>query len=113
MARVTVEWHGDHADTAVDAGIERGVARGLEMIAETSQDRVLVHMSELKRSQKTSHDGDAGTVYYTDSKAVGAHENLTITPRTPGTSPKFLEQALAERGDEAVDAIGDEIRKQL
>ena len=112
MARVDIEWHGERAEAAVDAAVARGIARGLRMIAETSQDYVLVQTGELKRSQGTSQDGDSGSVYYTDSKAVGAHENLTVTPRN-NKRAKFLEIALAERGDDAVDAIRDEVRKVL
>lgn len=113
MTRVDVDWYGDEVGALVDAAISRGVRRGLDMIAETSQDYVLVHTGELKRSQGTSQDGNRGTVYYTDSKAVGAHENLRDAPRTPGTRAKFLEIAQAERHDDVVDAIGDEIRKVL
>lgn len=113
MARVDIEWHGERAEAAADAAVARGIARGLDMIAETSQDYVLVQTAELKRSKGTSQDGDSGSVYYTDSKAVGAHENLKDRPRTPGTRAKFLEIALAERGDDAVDAIRDEVRKAL
>ncbi|MGY1773505.1 hypothetical protein [Blastococcus sp. SYSU D00813] len=112
MAHVEMNWHGEQAEAAVDAGIARGLRRGLDMIAERSQDYVLVHTGELKASQGTSVGGDTGSVYYTDSKAVGAHENLTVTPRA-GKRAKFLELALAERGDEALDAIGDEVRKAL
>lgn len=116
MARVDVEWYGERAEAAVEAAIRRGVGKGLDMIAETSQDGVLEQTGELKRSQGTSQDGDSGTVFYTDSKAVGAHENLTVTPnrrRNPGARAKFLELALAERADEVVDAIGDEVRRAL
>ena len=112
MARVDVDWYGERAEAAVDAAVARGIPKGLDLIAETSQDYVLVQTGELKRSQGTSSDGDSGTVFYTDSKAVGAHENLTVTPRN-GKRAKFLEIALAERGDEAIDAIADEVRRAL
>jgi hypothetical protein len=112
MARVVVEWHGELAVEAADAAIARGVSRGLDMIAETSQDRVLVDTGELKNSQNQSQDGNSGTVYYTDSKAVGAHENLTVTPRR-GKRAKFLESALNDRRDDVGRAIGEELRKAL
>lgn len=116
MARVDVNWHGDEAVVRVDAAIARGVGKGLDMIAETSQDYVLVQTGELKRSQGTSQDGNSGTVYYTDSKAVGAHENLTVTPhrnRNPQARAKFLELAMAERDGDVKDVIGDEVRRVL
>lgn len=112
MARVDVDWYGDEAVALVDAAIARGINKGLDMIAETSQRWVLVQTGELKLSQNQSQDANSGTVYYTDSKAVGAHENLTVTPHG-GKRAKYLELALAERGDDAVDAIGDEIRRAL
>lgn len=116
MARVDVDWYGDETNALVDAAVARGLGKGLDMVAETSQDYVLVQTGELKRSQGTSQDGNEGTVYYTDSKAVGAHENLTVTPhrnRNPQARAKFLELAMAERDGDVKDAIADEIRKVL
>lgn len=116
MARVDVDWHGDEADALVSAAIVRGVGKGLDAIADTAQERVLEHTGELKRSQRTSQDGDSGAVYYTDSKAVGAHENLAVTPRknrNPGAQAKFLESALNDRRDDALRAIADELRDVL
>lgn len=113
---VHVEWHGERVEAAVDARISAGVRRGLDAIAETSQDYVLVRTGELKRSQGTDVDGDSGSVYYTDSKAVGAHENLTVTPhryRNPNARAKFLELALVERKDDALREIADAIRDVL
>lgn len=112
MARVDVDWHGDEIDPLIEAAIGRGITKGLNAISETSQDRVLVQTGELKASHFTSASGMTGSVGYTDSKAVGAHENLTVTPRR-GKQAKFLESALHERGDDAVRAIADEIRDVL
>lgn len=116
MARVDVDWHGDEVNALVDAAIARGLGKGLAAVADTSNDYVLVQTGELKRSQGTSQDGNSGTVYYTDSKAVGAHENLTDTPsrrRNPQARAKFLEIALAERADDFKEAVRDEVRKVL
>lgn len=114
MARV--EWYGERAEAAASAGIRRGIGGALDSIAATSQDYVLVQTGELKRSQGTSVDGESGTVYYTDSKAVGAHENLTDTPhrwRNPQARAKFLELAVHERKDDALREIADGLREAL
>lgn len=105
-------WHGDRVLAIIEAAAARGVSEGIDMIAETSQDRVLIQTGELKRSQGTSKDGLQGSVYYTDSKAVGAHENLTVTPKR-GKRAKFLESAGTDRGPDAYQAIAEEIRRVL
>lgn len=107
-----LEWHGDRVMAALDAAGTRGVSDGIDMIAETSQNRVLVQTGELKRSQGTDKQGLSGSVYYTDSKAVGAHENLTVTPRR-GKQAKFLESAANDRREDIVRAIAEEIRRIL
>lgn len=110
---VRMEWHGERAEAEIDAAITRGIDAGLEPIAETSQDRVLVEWGDLWRSQRTSVAGNVGAVTYTDSKAVGAHENLAVTPQKPGTRAKFLESALEDRKDDALRAIADKLRDAL
>lgn len=116
MARVDIDWHGERVIAVTDVALERAVTKGLKPIADTADDRVLVQTGELKRSQKTSSAGNVGAVTYTDSKAVGAHENLTDTPhrhRNPNAQAKFLESALNERRGDALRAIADELRDVL
>lgn len=116
MARVDIDWHGDEIERITQVALERAVGRGLKPIADLADERVLVHTGELKRSQVVSADGGLGAITYTDSKAVGAHENLTATPRknrNPGAQAKFLESALHERADEAIREVADELRDVL
>lgn len=112
MARVDVDWHGDEVIAYTDAALERAVRAGLRPIAETSNDRVPVQSGELKRSRRTVAEGNRGAVTYTDSKAVGAHENLTARLRG-GKQPKFLEGALVERRDDVLREVADSLRDAL
>lgn len=107
-----LEWHGREILQLIEAAGHRGVVKGIKAIAETSQERVLVQTGELKRSQRRQTKGLQGVVGYTDSKAVGAHENLTVTPRN-GKQAKFLESAAHDRGDDVLALIAEEIRKVL
>jgi len=107
-----LEWHGDRVEALIDEAGARGVSDGIDMIAETSQERVLYMTGELSRSNRTEKRGLEAVTGYTDSKAVGAHENLAVTPRR-GRRAKFLESAANDRRDDVRDAIADHIRKVL
>jgi hypothetical protein len=107
-----LEWHDDRVMALLNAAGARGVSRGADMIAETSQDRVPVQTGELKRSQQTVAEGLQAVVGYTDSKAVGAHENLAVNLRN-GKEAKFLEKAANERREDIVRAIAEELRRVL
>jgi hypothetical protein len=109
-------WHGARVNAVLDAAGSAGVRDGIEVIAEESQERVLVQTGDLKNSQRIEARGLAAAVGYTDSKAVPAHENMTITPRrhkNPRAQPKFLEAAATAKRDDAVRAIAEQLRKVL
>lgn len=107
-----LDWHGERVLALLEAAAAKGVGDGIDMIAETSQDRVLVQTGELKRSNKTIKQGTQAVTGYTDSKAAAAHENLAVTPRN-GKRAKFLESAAADRREDVVRAIAEHIRKVL
>jgi hypothetical protein len=106
-------WHGEAVLALIEAAGARGVDEGIDIIGDLSQERVLVETGALKRSRRTVRQGLQAAVGYTDSKAVGAHENLTATPKHPGTRPKFLESAATDSRDDVVRAIADQLRKAL
>jgi hypothetical protein len=111
MAGLT--WRGDAVNRLIEAAGQRGVDEGIDIIGDLSQERVLVQTGELKRSRKTVRRGLTAAVGYTDSKAVGAHENLAVTPKKPGTRPKFLETAAIDSRGKVLDAIADQLRRAL
>jgi len=108
-----LKWHGAAVNQLIEAAGQRGVDDGIDIIGDLSQDRVLVQTGELRRSRRTVRRGTQAAVGYTDSKAVGAHENLAVTPRKPGTRPKFLESAANDSRAAVTKAIADELRKAL
>lgn len=107
-----LEWHGERVLALIEAAAARGIGDGIDMIAETSQDKVPVQTSELKRSQRTDKQGLTGSVYYTDSKAAAAHENLDVRLRN-GKTAKYLEKAAHERADDVLRAVAEQIRRVL
>jgi hypothetical protein len=114
MAGLT--WHGDAITKLIEAAGQRGVDEGIDIIGDLSQERVLVQTGALKRSRRTVRRGLTAAVGYTDSKAVGAHENLAVTPnrrKNPNARPKFLESAANDSRGKVRDAIADNIRKVL
>lgn len=113
MTRVEVRWYGDEVNATVDAALARGVGTSLRDVAETSDDRVPVQTTELKRSRGTSQDGTSGTVYYTDNKAAVAHENPRKHRYRNGKREKYLESALNESGDRFVQNLAGELREVL
>jgi N-methylhydantoinase B/oxoprolinase/acetone carboxylase alpha subunit len=111
-----LKWHGTEVRRLIEEAGHRGIVEGVKEIQKTSQDRVLVQTGELKRSSRRKTEGLKGIVYYTDSKAVGAHENLAVNPKTgrnPNAQAKFLESAASDRRDDIVRTIAEEIRKVL
>lgn len=111
MARV--EWYGERAEAAADAGISGGIRRGLDEISDLSQQRVPVLTTELKRSHGTSHDGNSGSVYYTDNKAAVAHENPRKRRYRNGKREKYLESAMNDGADNFLQALAAELREVL
>ncbi|HYF71185.1 MAG TPA: hypothetical protein VD864_00110 [Nocardioides sp.] len=111
-----LKWHGDAVIRLIEAAGSRGVDEGIDIIGDLSQERVLVQTGDLKRSRRTVRQGLQAAVGYTDSKAVGAHENLAVTPdrkKNPQARPKFLESAANDSHGKVRDAVADNIRKVL
>jgi hypothetical protein len=111
-----LRWHGAAVNQLIEAAGQRGVDDAIDLIGDESQERVLVDTGRLKRSRRTRRQGLTAAVGYTDSKAVGAHENLAVTPRrtkNPRAEAKFLENAARVKRDDAVRAIADQLRKVL
>lgn len=108
-----LKWYGPKVMAAINAAGARGVGDGIDMIMETSQDRVPVMTRDLKNSKKTEKNGLQAVGGYTDSKAAAAHENVHGHVYRNGKVPKFLESAARDRRDDVIDAIAAEIRKVL
>lgn len=107
-----LKWNGAEVRRLVEEAGHKGLVQAAKEVAKTAQERVLVQTGELKRSQRRQTKGLEAVIYYTDSKAVGAHENLTVTPRN-GKQAKFLESAANDRREDIVRAIAEELRKIL
>jgi hypothetical protein len=111
-----LDWHGDRVLAVIEAAAAQGVSDGIDLIAETAKTRVLVQTGELRRSQRTEKHGLQAVTGFTDSKAVGAHENLAVNVhqnRNPQAQAKFLESAAADRRGDVRDTIADHIRRAL
>lgn len=107
-----LEWHGEEAEARIVAAAARGLADALDIVADSSQEKVPVQTGELKRSKFTDQDGLRGVVGYKDSKAAAAHENLTAKLRN-GKQAKFLETAAAENRARIQAAVSDAVRRVL
>lgn len=107
-----LDWHGDRVLALIEAAAAKGVGDGIDLIADESQERVLVQTGELKRSNKTIKQGLQAVTGYTDSKAAAAHENLTVTPRN-GKQAKFLESAANDRSADVLAAVAEHIKRVL
>jgi hypothetical protein len=111
-----LRWHGDAVNRLIEAAGSRGVDDAIDVIGDESQNRVLVQTGALKRSRRTTRQGLRAAVGYTDSKAVGAHENMAVRPnrrKNPNAQAKFLESAARDKQADAVEAIAAALRKAL
>lgn len=94
------------------AAIRRGMKDGAELILAGAQDKAPVLSGDLRDSGTTAVEGTTAAVGFTDSKAIAAHENLTAHLRN-GKQPKFLELALHENSEAALELIAAQIREAL
>lgn len=94
---------------AASNGLERAAAH----IERVSLTRVPIgDTGELAASSAHRTDGLKATVGYSDSKAVGAHEDLD-DQHDAGRTAKFLENAGNSERRTATDLIADQIRQTL
>lgn len=99
------------AVAAIKAGETAGLTAVLDEVLDVSQRLVPVDTGELKRSGRVQVSGNEGAVFYTDSKAVGAHEDLRGRNRTG--QAKFLEQPLMDAPTAKAERVAAEIRSRL
>jgi hypothetical protein len=110
------KWYGTEVRKLIRAAGTKGLRDGNNLVRETSQQRVPVRTAELKRSMRHKTEDGQSVIYYTDSKAAVAHEDLTVnywTWRQAQARAKFLESAAHDRGPEVLAAVADAIRKVL
>ncbi len=99
------------AVAAIDAGGRAGLEKVLDRVLAGSQRLVSVDTGELRASGRVQMSGTEGAVFYTDSKAVGAHEDLRGRNKTG--QAKFLEQPLMDAPSAKAETIAAEIRSRL
>jgi hypothetical protein len=108
-----LEWHGDEVLAIIRAAAAHGLGDATDQIAQTSQDRVPYQTRELMRSQHVVKDDLHTEIYYTDSKAAAAHENIHGRVYRRGRRAKFLESAADDHREDTVRSVAEEIRRVL
>ena len=106
----------------IAAHVEDALVEGGQVILDRSQELVPLegrpdtHGGTLAESGRVNRTGSSYlpivSVTYDGPYAIYQHEGMEFHHPTGG-SAKFLERAMVEQTTEAIDAIGDEIRKAL
>ncbi|NUQ88959.1 MAG: hypothetical protein HOQ43_10905 [Glycomyces artemisiae] len=107
-----IRWNGPAITAAAEAAASRGLKKGAELVLQRSNVRVPIQEGTLERSGVASVDGLRAAVSYDTPYAKRQHEDMTLR-HDSGRSAKFLEKALTESGQDVLDLIAAEIRREL
>jgi hypothetical protein len=107
----------DHVEDALAEGAQVILDRSQELVPRDARGRADTHGGTLAESGRVNKNLGSGglpivSVTYDGPYAAYQHEAMEFRHPTGG-SAKFLELAVVEKADDAVNKIGDEIRKVL
>jgi len=110
--RWDIDLHFAELDARVDAAVPDALAMGAEHIGEKSAPLVPLEEGTLLRSWRVDSDGgDTVEMSYNTPYARYQHEVLSL--RHPHGQAKFLEQPMLTDGPQALDIVGEQIRRAL
>lgn len=95
-----------------EAGAERAMLAGAELLLDESNRKVPLETGTLERSGNTAAQGYEATVGYNTPYAVRQHEEVGYNHKGKGEA-KFLEGAMHNNKTQILGTIGDEIRRAL
>jgi hypothetical protein len=105
------KWYGPRASAAAARAAQDGLVEAGDRLLDRSNELVPVDEGELRDSGMVEPLDHAIQVVYTAEHAVPVHERTEVRHRQ-GRS-KFLEQPLAEFGDELLRIVGNSIDRAL
>lgn len=108
-----LEWHGNEVRRLIEEAGHKGLVEAVAEVAKEARQRTPVMTRDLVRSQRRETKGLTGVIYYTDSKAAAAHENLHERTYRNGKQAKFLESAANDKRDDVVRLIAEHIKGVL
>lgn len=109
---VKIKWNGPAITKATEKAASLGLRKGAELVLQRSNARVPIQEGTLERSGVASVDGLKAAVSYDTKYATRQHEDMTLR-HDSGRSAKFLETALNESGQDILDLVAAEIRREL
>lgn len=98
----------------IEAHAEDALAAGAQVILDRSQELVPKESGHLAEGAKVNANGlgDVVSITYDGPYAHYQHESMEFKHPTGGQA-KFLETAMLEKADEAIDTVGRELRAAL
>lgn len=109
--RVEVHLNIDGHLAGIEAATPRALAAGAEVIRAAAAAQTPIETGRLVGSAAVTVDGDDATVSYDGPYARRQHEELTWRHETGRA--KYLELAVIEEADNAVDVMAHELRNSL
>lgn len=107
-----LKWNGPAINAQTEKAASRGLKLGAELVLQRSNTRVPIQEATLEHSGVASVDGLKAAVSYDTPYAKRQHEDMTLR-HDAGRSAKFLEKALTESGQDVMDLVAAEIRREL
>lgn len=107
-----LEWLGDEALAALGAGIAEGLQAAGEVIRDESNLDSPTLGGDMDATAQIVVDGSEMGVGYDSEYARKQHEN-TWYEHPQGDKPKFLENALTNKADAALDVLGEKITEKF
>lgn len=107
-----LEWSGDEYLAALEAGITHGLQAAGELVLNESNLDSPTLGGEMDSTGHVEVSGTEAGVGYESEYARKQHEN-TWYQHPQGDKPKFLENALTNKADAALDALSQSISKAL
>jgi hypothetical protein len=109
--RYDFDLHFAELDARVDAAVPDALMMGAEHIGEKSAPLVPLEEGTLLRSWQVDVSEDEAEMSYNTPYARYQHEVLSL--RHPHGQAKFLEQPMLTDGPQAVEIVGEQIRRAL
>ena len=108
-----LKWNGRQVQALINDAGHKGLVEAAKDVAQEARRRTPVMTRDLVKSQRRETKGLTAVIYYTDSKAAAAHENLQGREYRNGKQAKFLESAASDKHEDIVEAVAEAIRKAL